>query len=127
MTAFFQLGLGLLPLDAQKDPTSRLKGWSLLGGDIERLRRDHGAGMVLTDRYAITGELAFYGGGPDGVAQVNERIRYVNLPRPDNSKNSKARPLCLSCEGMAPRLRCVLFRRFPQDRDVDAGSRISSA
>ena len=46
--------------------------------------------MVLTDRYAITGELAFYGGGPDGVAQINERIRYANLPRPDESKLKNA-------------------------------------
>jgi 4-amino-4-deoxy-L-arabinose transferase-like glycosyltransferase len=84
--AFFQLGPGLLPMNAKKDPTSRLKGWSQLGGDIERLRQDHGAGMVLTDRYAITGELAFYGGGPDGVAQINERIRYASLPNPDGSK-----------------------------------------
>ena len=90
LAAFFQLGLGLLPINAKKDPTSRLKGWSQLCGDIERLRRDHGAGMVLTDRYAITGELAFYGGGPDGVAQINERIRYVNLPRPDDFKLKSA-------------------------------------
>jgi 4-amino-4-deoxy-L-arabinose transferase-like glycosyltransferase len=90
LAAFFQLGLGLLPLNAKKDPTSRLKGWSQLGGDIERLRQDHGAGMVLTDRYAITGELAFYGGGPDGVAQINERIRYASLPKPDDSKLKNA-------------------------------------
>jgi hypothetical protein len=84
VVAFFQLGLGLLPINAKKDPTSRLKGWSQLGGDVERLRR--GAGMILTDRYAITGELAFYGGGAAGVAQFNERIRYVSLPNPEESK-----------------------------------------
>ena len=86
LVAFFQLGFGLLPLYAKKDPTSRMKGWSQLGGDIERLRRDHGAGMILTDRYAITGELAFYGSGPASVAQINERIRYASLPSPDESK-----------------------------------------
>jgi hypothetical protein len=90
LAAFFQLGLGLLPLNAKKDPTSRLKGWSQLGGEIERLRQDHGAGMVLTNRYAITGELAFYGVGPDGVAQINERIRYASLPNPDDSKLKNA-------------------------------------
>ena len=42
--------------------------------------------MVLTDRYAITGELAFYGSGPGDVAQINERIRYVSLQPPDESK-----------------------------------------
>ena len=90
LVAFFQLGFGLLPINAKKDPTSRLKGWSQLGGDIERLRRDHGAVMILTDRYAITGELAFYGGGPGGVAQINERIRYVSLPNPDEAKLKSA-------------------------------------
>ncbi len=83
LVAFVQLGLGLLPINAKKDPTSRLKGWSELGGNIERLERDYRAGMLLTDRYAITGELAFYGAGSSGVAQINERIRYVNLPPPD--------------------------------------------
>jgi len=86
LVAFLQLGLGLLPLNAKKDPTSRLKGWSQLGGDVERLQREQGAGLVLTDRYAITGELAFYGSGSDGVAQINERIRYASLPPPDESK-----------------------------------------
>jgi hypothetical protein len=96
LAAFLQLGLGLLPMNAKKDPTSRLKGWSQLGGDIERLRQDHGAGMVLTDRYAITGELAFYGGGPGGVAQINERIRYASLPNPDDSKLKNAPALLVS-------------------------------
>ena len=86
VAAFFQLGFGLFPIDAKKDPTSRLKGWSQLGGDVERLRRDHGAGMILTDRYAVTGELAFYGAGSGGVVQINERIRYVSLPPPDEAK-----------------------------------------
>jgi 4-amino-4-deoxy-L-arabinose transferase-like glycosyltransferase len=95
LAAFIQLGFGLLPLNAKKDPTSRLKGWSQLGGDVERLKREHGAGMVLTDRYAITGELAFYGAGPDDVAQINERIRYVSLPDPDQSKLKNAPALLI--------------------------------
>ncbi len=99
MAAFAQLGLGLLPLTAKKDPTSRLKGWSQLGGDVERLQRENGAGMVLTDRYAITGELAFYGAGPGGVAQVNERIRYVNLPIPDEAKLKSAPALLVLRKG----------------------------
>ncbi len=90
VVAFFQLGFGLLPINAKKDPTSRLKGWSELGSDVERLQREHGARMILTDRYAITGELAFYGAGPGGVAQINERIRYVSLPPPDEAKLKSA-------------------------------------
>lgn len=89
-TAFLQLGLGPLPLASKKDPTARLKGWSHLVGDIETLRRQNGAGLILTDRYAVTGELAFYGGDAGGVAQVNERIRYASLPAPDEAKAKDA-------------------------------------
>jgi 4-amino-4-deoxy-L-arabinose transferase-like glycosyltransferase len=99
LTAFAQLGLGLLPIAAKKDPTTRLKGWSQLGGDIERIRRDHSAGMVLTDRYAITGELAFYGSGWEDVAQINERIRYVSLPPPDEDKLKNAPALLVLRKG----------------------------
>jgi len=97
--AFLQLGLGLLPIQAKKDPTSRLKGWSKLGGDIERLRRDAGAGLVLTDRYAITGELAFYGSGSEDVAQINERIRYASFPPPDELKLKYAPALLVLRKG----------------------------
>ena len=86
LTAFVQLGLGPLPIAAKKDPTARLKGWSKLGSDIQGMERNQSAGMILTDRYAITGELAFYGSGPSDVAQINERIRYANLPQPDDTK-----------------------------------------
>lgn len=99
LVAFVQLGFGLLPINAKKDPTSRLKGWSELGGDIQRLQRDNRAGMVLTDRYAITGELAFYGAGSAGVAQINERIRYVNLPPPDELSLMNAPALLVLREG----------------------------
>jgi 4-amino-4-deoxy-L-arabinose transferase-like glycosyltransferase len=78
LAAFLQLGLGVMPIEAKKDPTSRLKGWAKLGADIASLERTQGAVSVLTDRYAITGELAFYGAEP--VWQINERIRYANLP-----------------------------------------------
>ncbi len=95
LTAFLQLSAGLIPIAEKKDPTARLKGWSQLGGDIERLKREQGAGMVLTDRYAITGELAFYGSRPEDVAQMNERIRYVNLSLPDASKLKTAPALLI--------------------------------
>ncbi len=86
LVAFLQLGLSALPLEAKKDPTSRLKGWAKLGADVERLEREAGAATILTDRYALTGELAFYDSRPDTVLQLNERIRYANFPPPDETK-----------------------------------------
>lgn len=86
IVVFAQLGFGVFPIEAKKDPTSRLKGWATLGADVERLQRQYGAQSILTDRYAITGELAFYTSGPSNVLQINERIRYANLPAPDETK-----------------------------------------
>jgi 4-amino-4-deoxy-L-arabinose transferase-like glycosyltransferase len=83
LAAFLQLGVGILPIEAKKDPTARLKGWAKLGAGIAGLEHGLGAASVLTDRYAVTGELAFYGSGP--VWQINERIRYTNLPAPDEA------------------------------------------
>jgi 4-amino-4-deoxy-L-arabinose transferase-like glycosyltransferase len=97
--AFAQLSLGALPIDAKKDPTARLKGWAKLGGEIERLQREHGAQIVLTDRYAITGELAFYGLDPERVVQVNERIRYASFPSPDEAKLEHAPALLVLRQG----------------------------
>ena len=99
LAAFLQLGLGALPIEAKKDPTSRLKGWAKLGADVERLERERGAATVLTDRYAITGELAFYGSNADSVAQINERIRYSSFPAPDESKLQDAPALLVLRKG----------------------------
>ena len=83
LAAFLQLGLGALPIEAKKDPTAHLRGWAKLGSDIAMLAEAQGAAAILTANYATTGELAFYGGRERPVLQVNERIRYANLPAPD--------------------------------------------
>ncbi len=84
LTAFAQLGLHALPIEAKKDPTSRLTGWAKLGADVEHVREDYGASAILTDRYATTGELAFYASKSAPVIQINERVRYGNLPAPSD-------------------------------------------
>jgi 4-amino-4-deoxy-L-arabinose transferase-like glycosyltransferase len=86
LVTFLQLGFSLLPIEAKKDPTSRLKGWAKLGAAIEALERSQGAIGTFTDRYAITGELAFYRAQQHPVLQTGERIRYANLPAPDEAK-----------------------------------------
>ncbi|MBI4724607.1 MAG: glycosyltransferase family 39 protein [Rhodomicrobium sp.] len=102
LAAFLQLGLGVLPIEAKKDPTARLKGWAKLGRDVERLQRDYGAAAVLTDRYAITGELAFYSSKQQPVWQINERIRYANLPAPDETRLKNAPALLVLRKGGDP-------------------------
>ncbi len=82
-SAFLQLGLSAVPIEEKMDPTAKLKGWAKLGAGIESLKRSEGAATILTDRYAITGELAFYSAPP--VWQISERIRYANLPAPDEA------------------------------------------
>ena len=86
LTAFLQLGLGALPIEARKDPTARLKGWAKLGAGISELAEAHGAASILTFNYALTGELAFYGAGGRPILQTGERIRYANLPAPDEGR-----------------------------------------
>ena len=85
LAAFIQLGLGALPIEAKKDPTARLKGWAQFGSDIAALADAQGAVSILTQNYAATGELAFYGANGRPVLQTGERIRYANLPAPDEA------------------------------------------
>ncbi len=99
MVAFLQLGLGVLPIEAKKDPTARLKGWEKLGVDVDQLKRETGASRVLTDRYAITGELAFYSPSQQNAWQINERIRYANMPVPDDSALMNAPALLVLRKG----------------------------
>ena len=63
-----------------------LKGWAKLGSDIAMLAEAQGAAGILTANYATTGELAFYGAKERPVLQAGERIRYANLPAPDEAR-----------------------------------------
>ena len=74
----------LVPVTAlgARDPILRLtRGWSGLAADIDGIRRDHGAGYVLTIDYQLNAELARL--LPDvPVVQLNEPERYAFLARP---------------------------------------------
>jgi 4-amino-4-deoxy-L-arabinose transferase-like glycosyltransferase len=99
LAAFLQLGLGTLPIVAKKDPTTKLKGWAKLGADISKLAEAHGAVSILTVNYALTGELAFYGAKGRPVLQTRERIRYANLPAPDEARLRSGRALLVLRKG----------------------------
>lgn len=74
----------LVVLPGERDPTSQMRGWEAVAGEVERLRVDAAAAWIATSSYAVAGALAFQeaardtGGAP--VIQLNERLRYVHLP-----------------------------------------------
>ena len=102
IAAFVQLGFGLLPIPSKKDPTARLKGWAALSREVVQLQKDNHAALILTDRYAITGELAYYTAEPQAVLQINERIRYINLPPIDDAGLQGASALLVLRKGADP-------------------------
>lgn len=61
----------------QRTPAERLVGWAGLAESVDRVMNDTGAKWIATADYGLTGELAFYGPGPDRVQQVTERQRYL--------------------------------------------------
>ncbi len=127
--AFIQLGLGALPIEAKKDPTARLKGWDKLGADVAELAYREGAASILTVSYATTGELAFYGSKERPVLQINERIRYANLPPPDEARLESGPSLLVLRRGGDPSRAAALFEssRFVATLTREAGFRSRDA
>jgi hypothetical protein len=74
---------GIFPLGAV-DPTARLLGTGLrqLGVEIDALRREAGAPVVLAENHILTGWLSFYLPSHPPVVQITERFRWVNEPPP---------------------------------------------
>jgi hypothetical protein len=71
----------------QRDATVRSVGvgWRELAAGIEALRVRTGAACVLAPDYGTTGWLAFYLPKGTCVVQPTQRIRWVNMPEPDQS------------------------------------------
>ncbi len=111
LIAFLQIGLAVFPLESRADPTARFRGWAKLGADVERLEQDRGAAVILTDRFAITGELAFYGTRADRVVQINQRIRYASFPAPDETALENAPALLIVPKGVDPSPSASTFER----------------
>lgn len=68
----------LLPL--RKDPTTQMRGWPAFAALIEDLRTANAAEWIATSSYATTAQLSFAGAGRVPVLQLNEVVRYENLP-----------------------------------------------
>lgn len=79
--AFHPLSIAQL----RRDPTDQMRGWAELASAVDRIRIENHASWVSTSSYATTGQLAFALKGRTEVHQLNERQRYLNLPRPSDS------------------------------------------
>jgi hypothetical protein len=63
-------------------------GWDELAAGIEAVRVRTGAACVLAPDYGTTSWLAFYLPNGTCVAQLTQRIRWVNMPEPDPAQLS---------------------------------------
>ncbi len=82
--AFFQAETGFLPLGAA-DPTARLGGFRDLALDLDARAKAEGAPYVLTQGYALTSLMRFYGDPSVAVVQPEQRIRWIFEPSPPES------------------------------------------
>lgn len=76
---YVALPLPPLPL---KEPTAQTRGWPGLAAAVEEVAGAEGAAWIATPNYALTGQLAFRLRGALAVVQLNEPLRYTNLPPP---------------------------------------------
>jgi 4-amino-4-deoxy-L-arabinose transferase-like glycosyltransferase len=73
----------LVHLPGEADPTAQMQGWADFDRTLEARRVAEGAAWIATSSYATTGQLAFQEPSAIPVLQINERLRYINLPPPD--------------------------------------------
>jgi Dolichyl-phosphate-mannose-protein mannosyltransferase len=82
--AFVQAETGILPLGGA-DPTARLEGSRGLVAELDAAAKADGASYVLTQGYALTSLMRFYGDPSIAVVQPEERIRWIFEPSPPES------------------------------------------
>ena len=83
--AYLQAIAAPLPLDAAKDPTSLMAGWSRLAQEVEGVARREGASYILTSSYALTSELDVHSDGAIPILQFDEPMRWLLFERPQVS------------------------------------------
>jgi 4-amino-4-deoxy-L-arabinose transferase-like glycosyltransferase len=83
---FLQAIFGFLPL-GHSDPTARVlgAGWPRLAAEIDSIREETGAPVILTTNYGLTSWLSFYLPSHAPVEQIDNRMRWVNEPAPDHA------------------------------------------
>jgi Dolichyl-phosphate-mannose-protein mannosyltransferase len=81
---FAEAETGFLPLGAA-DPTARLEGFRGLAAKVDARAKAEGAPFVLTQGYALTSLMRFYGDPSIAVIQPEQRIRWIFEPSPSES------------------------------------------
>jgi 4-amino-4-deoxy-L-arabinose transferase-like glycosyltransferase len=82
--AFVQVETGVLPLGAA-DPTARVVGFRDLAHDLDARVTADGAAFVLTQGYALTSLMTYYGDPSIPVVQPEQRIRWIFEPPPPDT------------------------------------------
>ena len=74
--AFAQTTTGFAPLGAF-DPAARIEGFRGLARELDARALAGGAPFVLTQGYALTSLMTYYGDSPIAIVQPDERIRWI--------------------------------------------------
>ena len=79
--AFLQTTTGLAPL-GRLDPTTRIGGFRELAHELDARASAEGARYVLTQGYALTSLMTYYGDPAVAIVQPEQRIRWIFEPAP---------------------------------------------
>jgi Dolichyl-phosphate-mannose-protein mannosyltransferase len=79
--AFAEILTGAIPL-GPVDPLARLEGFRALARDLDARARADGAPYVLTQGYALTSLMSYYGDPAIRVVQPEQRMRWIFEPQP---------------------------------------------
>jgi len=99
---------GFLPLGST-DPTARVGGYRDLAQEVDARARAEGARFVLTQGYALTSLMRYYGDPTLPVIQREERIRWIFEPSPPESVFASPG---LAITGSGPWFEFMLKKRF---------------
>ncbi len=79
--AFAQAMTGIVPL-GRVDPTARIEGFRDLARELDAKARADRAAFVLTQGYALTSLMTYYGDASIAVVQPDQRMRWIFEPGP---------------------------------------------
>ncbi len=83
--AYLQAAAAPIPLDAAKDPTALMAGWTDLAEQVNDAAQRANAGYILTSHYVLESELSVYSTSARPIVEFNERMRWLSFGDPDAS------------------------------------------